>query len=245
VEETLNPREISWSHGIGRVTSRMCYQQVERLEIEGLESEDSGALRSVGLDQLDISLLLPLWAGIPTPRRAAALVQQQVMGGWLESRGLALCPPGQRPEDPGELGGLALPWSDLVIEGLLRYGFRTEAAELFTRLMTAVVANLKSERAFHQFYQAESGAGMGEHNHLWGLPQPNLLLRIAGIEILAPGELIVRDFNPFPWPVTVKYQRMSVTREGDQTQLSLPGRPPQNLSGREARRISLSGSEPL
>jgi hypothetical protein len=140
---------------------------------------------------------------------------------------------------------MALPWNGMVIEGLLRYGYRTEAAELFSRLMSAVTQNLKLEHSFRQFYQADGGVGMGERDHLWGLPSPNLFLRIVGVEILAPGELIVRDFNPFPWPVTVKYHRMSVIREGDQTTLYLPGRPPQNLSGREARRISHSGSKPL
>jgi hypothetical protein len=248
-EEIFQPRDFSWSQGRGRVTTRACYLQVEQLEINGLTEEDSGALRSIDLDQLDISLLLPLWAGIPTARRAAALVQQQVMGGWLESCGLALCPPGQRPDptEPGRhpLSGMALPWNGMVIEGLLRYGYRTEAAELFSRLMSAVTQNLKLEHSFRQFYQADGGVGMGERDHLWGLPSPNLFLRIVGVEILAPGELIVRDFNPFPWPVTVKYHRMSVIREGDQTTLYLPGRPPQNLSGREARRISHSGSKPL
>ena len=70
-----------------------------------------------------------------------------------------------------------------------------------------------------------------------------LFLQIIGIEKISPGEIIVRDFNPFPWPVTVKYQRMSITREGDKTILNLPGRQPLILNGREARHISLFGSE--
>jgi hypothetical protein len=242
VEEMLNTRDFTWSQGNARVTSRGCYLQVEQMEIAGLNSDDNGSLRSVDLDQLDISLLLPLWAGIPTVRRAAALVQQQVMGGWLESFGLALCPPGHRTDQAGELAGTAMPWNTLVIEGLLRYSYRTEAAELFSRLMAAVTQDLKNGHVFHQFYHAENGTGIGERDHLWGLPPVNLFLQIAGIEILAPGELIVREYNPFPWPVTVKYQRMSVTRNGDQTTFSLPGRPQQNLSGREARHISLAGS---
>jgi hypothetical protein len=254
VEEIFHTRDFSWArapHGgaIGRVTSRACYLQVERLEIDGLDPADQGELRTVDLDQLDISLLVPLWAGIPTQRRAASLIQQQVMGGWLERYGLASCPPGQRPDPNGDptgqaLGAIALPWNTLILEGLLRYGYRTEAAEIFSRLMEAVVQNLKHEHGFRQYYLAESGSGLGERDHLWGLPPVGLFLRIAGIEILAPGELVLRDFNPFPWPITVQYQRMSITRDGERTTLQLPGRAPLTLTGRESRRISLTDPNP-
>ena len=243
VEETLSPRDFTWSEGRGRATSRTCYLQVNRIEIQGLQSEDQAILRSVDLTQLDISLLLPLWAGIPNPKRAAILVQQQIMGGWLQTDGLPTCPPGQRPEQAGSLEWSALPWNALVIQGLLAYGYRTEAAELFTRLMNAVLASLKRERAFRQFYHAETGAGQGERDHLWGLVPVNLFLQIVGIEKITPSGLIVRDFNPFPWPVTVKYQRISIIREGERTVIHLPGRPPLTLTGREPRHIAFFGSE--
>jgi hypothetical protein len=66
-----------------------------------------------------------------------------------------------------------------------------------------------------------------------------LFLQIIGIEKITPSEIIVRDFNPFPWPVTVQYQRMTLIREGEKTILSLPGRQPLTLSGREPRRITI------
>jgi len=57
-------------------------------------------------------------------------------------------------------------------EGLVKYGFRQQAAELVTRLMSAVVQSLKAETAFHRTYLANTGQGVGEHNalegwHLW------------------------------------------------------------------------------
>ena len=243
IEEKMVARDFTWSDGCGRITSRHCYLQIERIEVQGLPSEDSAILRTVDLNQLDISLLLPLWSGIPTAKRAAVLVQQQILGGWLEPYGLATCPAGQRPDGASELACAALPWNAFVIEGLLGYGFRTEAAELFARLMGAVVNSLKREQAFRQLYHASTGVGLGERDHLWGLMPVGLFLQIVGIEIVSPDELIVRDFNPFPRPVTVKYRRMTITREGEKTIISLPGRPPMTLTGREMRRISLFGSE--
>jgi hypothetical protein len=239
IEEKISARDFTWVGGSGRITSHLCYLQVERLEIEGIQAEDQAILRTVDLNQLDISLLLPLWAGIPNPKRAAALVQQQILGGWLESFGLAFCPLGQRPDEIPNLACMALPWNALVVEGLLNYGFRREAAELFGRLMNAVTNNLKREHNFRQLYQANTGTGMGERDHLWGLPPLDLFLKIIGIEKITPEEIIVRDFNPFPWPVTVQYQRMTIVREGEKTILTLPGRQPLTLSGREPRRISI------
>jgi hypothetical protein len=242
VEESVSPRDFTWSEGRGRATSRLCYLQVESMEIQGLQLEDRACLRSVDLTQLDISLLLPLWAGIPNPKRADILVQQHILGGWLQTYGLPFCPPSQRSEQPSSLDCVALPWNALIIQGLLDYGYRTEAAELFTRLMNTVTPNLKRERAFRQYYQAETGMGQGERDHLWGFAPVGLFLKIIGIDKISPTEIIVRDFNPFPWPVTVKYQRMSIVREGEKTILNLPGRQPLILNGREARHISLDGS---
>jgi hypothetical protein len=239
IEEKMAPRDFSWSGSCGRITSSFCYLQIERLEIDGLQPEDHAVLRTIDLNQLDISLLLPLWAGIPSAKRAAALIQQQILGGWLESFGLAYCPLGQRPDENPYLACSALPWNTLVIEGLLAYGFRTEAAELFARLMNAVTATLKRDHAFRQLYHSSTGTGVGERDHLWGLPPVDLFLKIVGIEKITPEEIIVRDFNPFPWPVTVQYQRMTIIREGDKTILSLPGRRSLTLSGREPRRITI------
>lgn len=239
IEEKMAARDFTWSGSNGRITSRACYMQIERLEIDGIQAEDHAILRTVDLNQLDISLLLPLWAGIPNASRAAALIQQQILGGWLESFGLAYCPLGQRPDENPYLACSALPWNALVIEGLLTYGFRTEAAELFARLMNAVTTSLKRDHAFRQLYHSSTGTGLGERDHLWGLPPVGLFLQIVGIEKITPSEIIVRDFNPFPWPVTVQYQRMTIIREGEKTILSLPGRQALTLSEREPCRITI------
>jgi hypothetical protein len=50
----------------------------------------------------------------------------------------------------------------------------------------------------------------------------------------------VRGFNPFPWPITVKYQRVIVTRDGETTTLVLPGRLPLTVTGVQPQRISLA-----
>jgi hypothetical protein len=110
-----------------------------------------------------------------------------------------------------------LPWNHLIGEGLLAYGLRTEAAQLTARLMSAVVENLKRRRSFVRAFHSETGAGLGERNPVHGLAPLGLFLQTLGVRIRSPREVILSGKNPFPWPVTVKYRGLTVTRQAEQT----------------------------
>jgi hypothetical protein len=240
LEEQLVPRDFTWSHSRGRATTRAVFSQVTRLEVNGLIDEDHGLLLVPDFSQEDLSLFLPLWAGIPDAARSKALVENGLLARYLQPFGLPLCPPATCPPQPAELACTALPWNVLIAEGLLSAGYRQHAADLTSRLMRAVLASLKGARGFRQFYNASTGEGLGERDHLWGMPPVGLFLRAAGLEHITTSEIIVRGFNPFPWPITVKYQRMTITREGEKTILALPGRQPLVTSGLQAQRITLT-----
>lgn len=237
VSEEFTPRDIAWSGRRGWLTTHQVYTRVYRITVDGLPADDHGLLHTADLTRTDISLYLPLWAHIPSPERAAEMLGQiQIQS---KPFGLPMCPSVDEIESPTDLTSTALPWNALVLEGLLDYGFRIEAADLYTRMMQAAVNSLKQERCFRQFYHAESGRGRGERGHLWGLPPIELFLRLVGIKKFCSDEIIVEGHNPFPWPVTIKFRRLSLTRDGDKTTLRLPGKPPIQLVGPEAQRISL------
>lgn len=239
VEEHIAPRDFTWSLSRGRATTRQVFSQVTSLEVNGLFPEDKGRLQVPDFTRQDLSLFLPLWAGIPSEAQYKALVEKHLVGRYLQPFGLPLCAPDNCPETPPELACVAFPWNALIGEGLLSTGYRQAAADLVGRLMQAAIASLKQNNGFRQFYHAATGQGIGERDHLWGIPPVGLFLRAAGLERIAPDEVIVRGFNPFPWPITVKYQRMTITREGERTTLALPGRQPVVLSGSQLQRISL------
>jgi len=113
-------------------------------------------------------------------------------------------------------------WNSLIGEGLVRYGFRDEAVELFNRLMAAVLQNIKQEGSFRRLYHADRGEGYGERSALHGLPPLGLFLQILGIQQLAPNRVQVCGFNPFPWPVTVKYRGMTVLCQKEKTMVIFP-----------------------
>jgi hypothetical protein len=88
--------------------------------------------------------------------------------------------------------------------------------------MSAVIENLKRKRAFARAYHSETGAGLGERNPVHGLAPLGLFLQTLGVCIRSPRDVILSGKNPFPWPVTVKYRGLTVTRQAEQTLVSFP-----------------------
>jgi hypothetical protein len=115
-----------------------------------------------------------------------------------------------------------LPWNALIAEGLLSYGYRREAADLFNRMMACVLDNLKRENAFRRAYDADTGQGSGERNALEGLPPLSLFLDVLGLRLISPQRVALSGFNPFPWPVTVKYRGMTILRQKEKTMVIFP-----------------------
>lgn len=222
--ERITDEQIRWMPGWGRATGRYVYSALTRIEVLGLEPEDSIVISSVGYNYQDHSHLAPLWAGVPGEERARRLVQETITNPQRFKRPYGLPATVRPPEasDAALLGCANLPWNALVIEGLLQYGYREEAVDLLTRLMKAVTQSLKHEAAFRRYYHVESGQGVGERNALNGLTPLGLFLDVLGVRLISPRKVGVSGFNPFPLPVTVKYRGLTVLRQKDKTVVIFP-----------------------
>jgi hypothetical protein len=274
--ERLDRMDFQWGGGVVVATSQMVYSDVTEVEASGLEKNDRVSVFVVDFSTEDVTLFLPLWAGIPNPERAQELVRRSLLSGrWLGGAyGIPLCPtvskrrpstfhpdsqmslwngdpaslragelenlnqvvekplqrsnttstcvPPPRHELPAVCRSVQMPWNELIGEGLLGYGLQAEAAQLTGRLMAAVIQNLKQQHAFKRAYHAESGEGMGERNSVQGLAPFGLFLYTLGVRIESPYRVILSGKNPFPWPVTVKYRGLTVTRQADQTVVIFP-----------------------
>ncbi|MBN2387665.1 MAG: hypothetical protein JXB85_11660 [Anaerolineales bacterium] len=230
--ENLERMDFQWGPGIAAATSRRVYTALNQVEIQGLEKRDQVLVRTVNYACEDHTLFLPLWAGIPNIRRVQALVNRTLFDAGRFGRpfGVPACTTAAIPGLGAGNGdgsediclGVHLPWNQLIAEGLLAYGLRSEAAQLTARLMAAVIENLKKQRAFYQVYHSESGAGLGERNALPGLAPLGLFLQVLGVEFLSATQVRLSGKNPFPWPVTVKYRGMHVTRQAEQTTIVFP-----------------------
>ncbi|PWH11697.1 MAG: hypothetical protein DDG60_16965 [Anaerolineae bacterium] len=226
--EVLDTRDFSFSANGAIATTEKVYTSLGKFEFEGLSRRDRVSIQTADLTMTDHTLLLPLWARIPSEQEAHALVFRTILSAehFDHPYGIPALPRLFLHEaDPVSLG-VHLPWNQLIGEGLLAYGYRREAARLTAHIMSAIIHNLKRSHAFYQTYHAETGAGQGERNALHGLAPLGLFLRTLGVEILSPTQVRLRGENPYPWPVTVKYRGLMVMRQMGQTEIIFPNGQP-------------------
>jgi hypothetical protein len=213
-----------WFPGGGSVTSQQVFSAVRRVEILGIGPQDQVTVSAVDYRCEDLSLLLPLWAALPTAPRARQLIDKTLADParyWLPF-GLPACPGG--PADPQLAACQAAPlyWNTLVGRGLLAYGFRSRAAELVSHLMAGIAATFRQTGAFRKRYSARNGLGSGEPNPLDGLPPLGLFLDALGVGLISGWKVRLEGHNPFPWPVQVRYRGLTILRQADFTTLTFP-----------------------
>jgi hypothetical protein len=219
--EEVSPRQIRWLYGEGRYSTRNPFSRVDEVVVLHAQPSDICRIESVDYSLHDISLLLPLWAGIPDAERARQMIEATILSRFLRPFGLPVCPPQPGCEFDESTRLVSLPWNQLVAEGLLAYGYRQEAVALVERLMQSVILNLKTSHQFSAFYHSESGKGSGDRGALSGMAPVGLFLQTLGLKLLTPKKMIVEGFNPYPWPVNVQYRGMKLNFESARTSIEL------------------------
>lgn len=222
--ERLTAERFLWFPGWGTVTSDRTYTKIEYIEVQGMDQDDLVTAHSAGYASQDITTLLPLWANLPSTERARQLVSGTIIapGKFWRAYGLPACPQGIAQSGGEICQTVHLPWCDLIGRGLLSYGYRAEAAELVTRLMNAITQTLSKGSIFRQFYHANTGEGLGEPDALSGLAPLGLFLDTLGIHLVSAQRVDLEGYNPFPWPVTVKYRGVTVLRQTEKTIVTFP-----------------------
>ncbi len=210
--------------GIGLFTAQRVYSQIDRIEIRGLEPEDRIMVTNVDYRFIDISLLAPIFAEIPDRDRIGKLVEETVTNPGLFWRefGLPAFPRPPASANQNTCWSVNLYWNVLIGRGLVKFGYRTLAADLLTRVMNAIIQSLKADRAFRRSYHAETGKGLGEFNSISGLAPVGFFLDVLGVRLISSRKVGLSGFNPFPWPVTVKYRGMTIMRQQDKTTVIFP-----------------------
>lgn len=222
--EHILENQIKWHLGNGVYTGERVYSNVSRVEVKGLHESDRISIRSIDYHFLDHSNLLPLWAGLPDRQRAEILINQTITSPNIFWRnfGIPACPSPSFNTDPSVCHSVHLPWNMMIGEGLLNYNYRSEAADLVSRLMGAIVRSLRENGVFKRYYHADSGEGIGERNALSGLAPLGLFLETLGVRLISNKKVYLNGHNPYPWPVTVKYRGMTILRQQDRTSVTFP-----------------------
>jgi hypothetical protein len=222
--EQVDENQFKWHLQRGRMTGERVYSAVDRLEILGVEPGDKIDVHTVGLNCTNQSLLLPLWAGIPDKKRANRLVKKTITAAkkFWRPYGMPACTAPVAATDDPVCRNANMIWNTLIGDGLIQYGYRSEAAELVARNMQATIQALKQDHAFRRYYHADDGHGSGERNAFTGLAPLGLFMKVLGVRIISPLRVALNGRNPFPWPVTIKYRGLTILRQHDKTNVVFP-----------------------
>ncbi len=239
VTEVFSSSAFTWSFGVGRLTTKKTYEYIERVKVEGVEKPNVLEITTPDYTLEDISCLMPLWAGLPDIWQAQQMVQKAILPRYARPFGLATA-----PGSPSSLANdnVSLLWNQLILEGLIQYNNHEQAVAFFSHLMKGIQNSLRSTGSIREIYHASTGQPSGELNSLRGLAPVGLFMKILGVQVINSHDVIVWGKNPFLWPVTVKYQGMSIFRQAEQTTISFPGGQSVNITSPEIQRITLPRS---
>ena len=222
--ESILLDQFRWHAFQGYGSSEQIYKQIENIEVIGLQPEDQIVFEVLDLSMMDHTQLLPLWAGIPDDNKARKMIEKTVTnpGLFWKPFGLMACPY-EATDENHPCQSVHLIWNNFIGEGLIRYGYRQEAADLVSRIMKGIISNLKTNKSFYNYYHAITGRGQGERNVLSGLFPVKLFLEVLGVRIISPSKVYITGKNPFPWTVTLRYQELIIKREFHRTKITFPG----------------------
>lgn len=239
--EHITGKDFRWYLGNGTFTGERIYKSIDRVDIEGLKEEDCLEIYSIGYEYSYISNFLPLWANIPQTDQINRLIERTLQDPnkfWMPF-GIPYCTPSNDYVSTEICQHINLMFVALIIEGINHHGYKLIAVDLFSKIMDAVIKNLKTDGSFRQFYDASTGDGVGERNILNGIVPVGLLLEILGVRILSPWKIEIRDENPFPWPVTIKFKGLTVMKQREKTTLIFPDGQIQEINDTNPQIIAL------
>lgn len=222
--ERISEDQFRWHLGLGAHTGNRIYQAIEEIDIQGVAPQHFITLYRLGFCCPDQTVLMPLWANMSPDNEAQQIIEYTINNPDLYWRpfGIPLCPQVAPGSDSDACLSVHMLWNSLIGLGLLNYGNQDLAVELINRLMKIIISSLETSGSFQKTYHADTGQGSGEREVLAGFPPLGLFLRAAGVQILSENKVIIMGKHPFPWPLTVKYRRLTVLRQNDKTVVIFP-----------------------
>lgn len=239
--EHILPERILWRINKGFATGGRLYSHIDQIDIHGITDTDRVEIISTNNRFVDISHLLPLWSGFSNKNQLEKLVSNTISNPdqFWRANGLPLCPKTDTDKEMDICHYVDFPFNTFVGMGLMDHGYHKLAADLTTKLMNAVIINLKFQNSFFRYYHAENGQGFGERNVVNGLAPLGLFLKTLGVVWISNKTINLQGFNPYPWPVTVKYQGTSILCQNERRTVTFPDGQILTIDSPEPCRISL------
>jgi len=242
VIERIDSKQFSWQieTGKGTANTERLYQFIEYIEVQRIGIKDQITFQIMEITGLDQTQLLPLWAGIPDKKTASELILRTICDPqkFWRQHGIPACI--QSTEFEGHpCWAVHMIWNNLIGEGLLKYGYQKEAAELVTKLIDTIAVSIRNNKTFSNYYHSELDKGLGESDSVGGLAPIKLFMESLGVRIISPVKVLLNGVNPFPWPVTIHYKGLTINREADKTKIIFPGGQSAIIKSKESRLVTL------
>jgi hypothetical protein len=220
-DEIIASCDYQWRKNGAVYTTKNEYSKLAKIVVKDLDEEDTITISTLDFTTEDHTLFTPLWAGVPDEQHAQTMIGRALLDTKRFNRpfGVPACPLLTKVEAESVSQAVHLPWNLLIGEGLLRYGYRSDAARLVAHIMTGIIQNLKQNRAFYERYHAEKGTGIGERNALSGLAPLGLFMEVLGVRIYSSTRVKIEGENPFPWNVTIQYKGLKIFRGQKRTEI--------------------------
>jgi hypothetical protein len=117
--------------------------------------------------------------------------------------------------------GVSALWNELIVEGLLDYGYRKEAAGIYQSMLNGIAEQWQGSGFLNELLDAGDARGLGNRDTLSSLPGIFPFLRMLGIEQFSTNEIFFNGLNEYLPPFTVQYGRSNVQMKPDGTSISL------------------------
>lgn len=223
IEEIFKSIDILWVLGRAHLTTANLFSEIISIQFEGFKESDQFIIETADYSQLDITCLLPLWGGAGSEKHRQRIASERL-----------------NPQDPDLIHGIPevwqsqqplpaeLPvrvnvlWNTLIIDGLTKESQVEKAATLFSHLMTSIIRGLKIYDGFYPFFDSQTGRPNGQYNGITGFPPIGLFLKIAGVKLFSPNKVALWGHNPFPWPIEVHWQGLSLIRDKLHSTITFP-----------------------
>lgn len=176
-----------------------------------------------GLRREDLSHFLPLWSREVSPARAEKLFARLAAADEYSTPcGLRFVPASDPAAGKGNADGVWMAWNMLMGEAAIRYGKTDLALEWCERWMQTLAHSLRTDRSFRACYGPVPGGESGPRNCLQGIFPVGLFLAALGVHPVSSGRVWVGGRSIFPFPVTIRYKGMTLTRVEDSLQVEFP-----------------------
>jgi hypothetical protein len=225
--ERISTRRVQWFWDFGTVTTAKTYVEITQVEVVGLSDAFETEVRVADFTRLDSSSMMPLWAGVPSAERAEDLIQGTLASPerFWRRHGIPRCSasdPAYDPDGRMEACGVSPIQAAMLAEGLLAYGRRPLAADLFRRLMAAICDSLERHKAFRAVYHPDKLGGVGEREAILGAAPLRLFLDLVGVQLISPMKVRLEGRSPFEAPVRLRWRGLEITRQDDRTEITFP-----------------------